>query len=79
MSFQFARKCIARNWTSQEKYNKKYIVQNKKNQRLTSQFDPKETLAVYQVPFSFSHPPPSDACKAPGSEQWNSELRILKH
>lgn len=31
----------------------------------TSQFDPKETQAVYQVPFSFSHQAPSDACKEP--------------
>lgn len=31
----------------------------------TSQFDPKETQAVYQVPFSFSHQAPFDACKAP--------------
>ena len=31
----------------------------------TSQFAPKETQVVYQVPFSFSHQAPSDACKAP--------------
>lgn len=32
----------------------------------TSQFDPKETQAVCQVPSSFSRQAPSDACKAPG-------------
>lgn len=31
----------------------------------TSQFDLEGTQAVYQVPFSFSHQAPSDACKAP--------------
>lgn len=36
-----------------------------KKKKSTSQFAPKETQVAYQVPFSFSHPAPSDACKAP--------------
>lgn len=49
------------------------------NQGLTSQFDPKETRAVYQVLFSFSHQPPPDACKAPGSQHGKSDFKILKY
>lgn len=37
----------------------------KKQKESTSQFAPKETQAVCQVPFSFSHQAPSDACKEP--------------
>lgn len=38
---------------------------SQKKKKSTSQFAPKETQVAYQVPFSFSHPAPSDACKAP--------------
>ena len=43
----------------------------------TSQFDPKETQAVYQVPFSFSHQAPSDACKEPRLQN-SIEIQFLK-
>ena len=40
-------------------------LNQKKKKKPTSQFAPKETQVAYQVPFSFSHPAPSDACKEP--------------
>jgi hypothetical protein len=44
----------------------KELEANALNQKkTTSQFAPKETQVAYQVPFSFSHPAPSDACKEP--------------
>ena len=55
------------------------VFEQSENEKLTSPFDPKETQAVYQVPFSFSHQSPFDACKAPGSPNWEGEFKILKN
>lgn len=59
--------------------NKEYITKTEDNQRLTSQFAPKETQAVYLVPFSFSHRAPSDACRAPGSQHRAIKLKTLRY